>query len=114
MTIALDGFVAPGFERVRDAFRRNFDEHHDVGAAVCVYADGRPVVDLWGGLADVTTGAPWRDDTVVLVYSSTKGVTSVCANLLVERGALDPDAPVTDVWPEFGAEGKGRSRSARC
>ncbi|HEY1739868.1 MAG TPA: serine hydrolase domain-containing protein [Acidimicrobiia bacterium] len=102
----IDGVVEPGYERVRDAFTRNFDEHHEVGAAVCAYVDGRPVVDLWGGVADVTTGAPWRDDTVVLVYSSTKGVTSVCANLLVERGWLDPEAAVVSVWPEFGAHGK--------
>ena len=57
---------------------------------MCVYVDGRPVVDLWGGVADATTAAPWRDDTVVLVYSSTKGVTSVCANLLVDRGPARP------------------------
>jgi CubicO group peptidase (beta-lactamase class C family) len=102
----VDGTVTPGFERVREEFARNFDERGDVGAAVCVYVDGHPVVDLWGGLADATAGAPWRDDTVVLVYSSTKGVTSVLANMLVERGLLDPDAPVASVWPEFAANGK--------
>jgi CubicO group peptidase (beta-lactamase class C family) len=102
----IDGTVAPGFEAVRTEFARNFDERADVGAAVCVYRDGQPVVDLWGGTADTRTGAAWRDDTVVLVYSSTKGVTSVCANLLVERGRLDPDAAVVSLWPEFGAQGK--------
>ena len=80
----------PDFEPVLDAFAENFDTAGEVGAAVCVYVDGRPVVDLWGGAADATTGRPWASDSVVLVYSSTKGVTSVCANLLIERGRLDP------------------------
>ena len=104
----IGGFVETEFEPVLDAFAANFDERGEVGAAVCVYADGRPVVDLWGGLADATTGRPWSSDTVVLVYSSTKGVTSVCANLLVERGLLDPAAPVAQYWSEFSAAGKER------
>ena len=102
----IDGWVATEFEPVLDAFTQNFDERGEVGAAVCVYVDGRPVVDLWGGVADTRTGAPWREDTIVLVYSSTKGVTSVCANLMIERGLLDPDATVASVWPEFAANGK--------
>jgi CubicO group peptidase (beta-lactamase class C family) len=91
---------------VRDAFSTNFAEHGEVGAACCVYHDGRPVVDIWGGVADPATGRPWADDTVVLTYSCTKGVTAVCANLLIDRGELDPDAPVARYWPEFDAAGK--------
>jgi CubicO group peptidase (beta-lactamase class C family) len=71
-----------------------------------VYRDGAPVVELCGGLADPATGQPWTNDTIVLVYSMTKGVTAVCANLLIERGLLDPDAPVAQYWPEFAANGK--------
>ena len=78
----------------------------EVGAAVCVYVDGEPVVDLWGGVADTTTGRPWQSDTVVPVFSSSKGVTAVGANLLIERGRLDPDATVATYWPEFAANGK--------
>lgn len=95
----LTGTVAPGWEPVRDAFVANFTERGEVGAAVCVYRDGRPVVDLCGGLADPATQRPWVSDTIVLVYSMTKGVTAVCANLLIERGLLDPDAPVAQYWP---------------
>jgi CubicO group peptidase (beta-lactamase class C family) len=102
----LGGWVEHDFEPVLDAFAENFDERGEVGAAVCVYVDGRPVVDLWGGLADATEGKAWKPDTVTLVYSSTKGVTSVCANLLIERGRLDPDATVAQYWPEFAANGK--------
>jgi CubicO group peptidase (beta-lactamase class C family) len=104
----IDGWVATEFEPVLDAFTANFDERGEVGAAVCVYVDGEPVVDLWGGEADRKLGLPWQHDTIVLVYSSTKGVTSVCANLLVERGLLDPEAPVASIWPEFAAGGKER------
>jgi CubicO group peptidase (beta-lactamase class C family) len=103
----IGGWVDTQFEPVLDAFADNFDSRAEVGAAVCVYVDGRPVVDLWGGVADATTGKPWLADSVVLVYSSTKGVTSVCANLLIERGLLDPGAPVSEYWPEFAAGGKG-------
>jgi CubicO group peptidase (beta-lactamase class C family) len=101
------GTVAPGWERVRDAFAANFIERGEVGASVCVYRDGVPVVDLWGGVADVATARPWSSDTIVLVYSMTKGMSAVCANLLIERGRLDPDAPVASYWPEFAANGKG-------
>src|SRR5262245_34582406 len=103
----VEGWVAAEFESVLDAFTENFDERAEVGAAVCVYYDGRPVVDLWGGVADSTSGSPWAADTIVPVFSSTKGVTSVCANLVIERGLLDPDAPVARYWPEFAAAGKG-------
>lgn len=103
----LDGFVEPGWEPVRDAFVKNFTKRGEVGAAVCIYRDGRPVVDLWGGLADPTTAKPWQRDTIVLVYSMTKGMSAVCVNLLIERGLLDPDAPVARYWPEFAAQGKG-------
>ncbi len=103
----IGGWVETRFEPVLDAFTENFDARGDVGAAVCVYVDGRPVVDLWGGTADATTGKPWAPDSVVLVYSSTKGVTSVCANLLIERGRIDPGARVAEYWPEFAAAGKG-------
>ncbi len=103
--VEIRGSVEPGFERVRDAFTENFERHGDVGAAVSVYVDGRPVVDLTGGIT--TTDAPYDDDTLQLVFSSTKGATALCAHLLVQRGLLDVDAPVTDYWPEFGAAGKG-------
>jgi len=103
--VQVEGHVEPGWGAVADAFRRNF-EHGDVGAAVGVYADGRPAVELYGGLADAEAGSPWHADTVVPVFSTTKGVTAICANLLIERGRLDPDAPVAAYWPKFAAAGK--------
>src|SRR5262245_42659289 len=103
----IDGWVASEFEPVLDAFADNFDERGDVGGAVCVYFEGVPVVDLWGGLADREREKPWASDTIVPVFSSSKGVTAVCVNLVIERGLLDPDAPVAKYWPEFAAGGKG-------
>ncbi|MFF7095316.1 serine hydrolase domain-containing protein [Streptomyces rubradiris] len=100
------GEVASGFEPVRAAFMKNFTRHGDLGAAVCVYWNGRPVVDLWGGVADAETGRPWTRDTLQLVYSATKGATATMAHMLVERGELDLDAPVSKYWPEFAANGK--------
>ncbi|MFJ3302632.1 serine hydrolase domain-containing protein [Streptomyces sp. NPDC086549] len=102
----IHGEVADGFEGVREAFRANFEQRGDVGGAVCVYQDGRPVVDLWGGVADPDTGRPWERDTLQLVYSATKGATATMAHLLAQRGELDLDAPVSAYWPEFGVEGK--------
>jgi CubicO group peptidase (beta-lactamase class C family) len=108
MSAAIDvqGAVRPGFERVADAFVRNFTEHADVGAACCVHVDGEPVVDIWGGAADVEAARPWVHDTIVITFSSTKGVTAVAANQLIERGQLDPAAPVAHYWPEFAANDK--------
>jgi CubicO group peptidase (beta-lactamase class C family) len=97
---------AEGFEPVRDAFEANFVDPGELGAAVAVVVDGQPVVDLWGGLADAHTEQVWAEDTPVLVYSATKGPTATCALLLWERGLLDLDAPVAQVWPEFAAAGK--------
>lgn len=102
----IGGDVEPGFGGVADAFARNFEEHREVGAATALYVEGRKVVDLWGGVADRETGAPYREDTLQLVFSATKGATAACANLLVQRGQLDVDAPVATYWPEFKAAGK--------
>lgn len=93
------GFCAPGWEGVRDAFAGNLAAGLEVGAAYSVHHDGRLVVDLWGGT--------YRPDTIQLVFSTTKGWTAALANLLIERGQLDVDAPVASYWPEFAAEGKG-------
>jgi CubicO group peptidase (beta-lactamase class C family) len=106
MDAGIAGFVKPGFEGVRDAFLRNFEEHEDVGAACAVYWRGEPVVDLWGGLADAEAGLQWREDTICIVFSCTKGITAIVANRLIEAGLLDPDVPVAHYWPEFGAAGK--------
>jgi CubicO group peptidase (beta-lactamase class C family) len=103
---AVSGVWDTRFRRVRDEFVRNFSDRGEVGAAVSVIAGGRRVVDLWGGIARVDTNAPWQQDTIVHVWSCTKGATALCAHILAARGQLDLDALVTDYWPEFGQNGK--------
>ncbi|MGN9845903.1 serine hydrolase domain-containing protein [Nonomuraea sp. H19] len=103
----IHGKCEPRFRAVRDAFERNFDEGRELGASVAVYQRGRAVVDLWGGTATVQDGvAEWRQDTIALLASATKGLVAAAAMLLVDRGLLDLDAPVADYWPQFAAEGK--------
>ncbi|MFD5733136.1 serine hydrolase domain-containing protein [Streptomyces sioyaensis] len=102
----VNGHCAPGFAGVREAFARNFSEHGDVGAAVTVTVEGEAVVDLWGGHADAAGARVWERDTLVNVYSTSKGMTALCAHLLVDRGELDLDAPVARYWPEFAQAGK--------
>jgi CubicO group peptidase (beta-lactamase class C family) len=102
----IKGWVAPGFEGVRDAFQANFDAGVEVGAAFGAYHQGEKVVDLWGGVADARTEAPWEEDTLVLVYSTTKGAVAMCANRLAQLGEIDVEAPVVTYWPEFGQAGK--------
>ncbi|CCH33172.1 EstA family serine hydrolase [Actinosynnema sp. NPDC047251] len=91
MSSPVEGTVAPGFERVAEVFAG------DGPAQCCVYVGGEPVVDLWRSLPE---------DALLAVFSATKGATAACANLLVQRGLLDLDAPVTDYWPEYGQRGK--------
>src|SRR5271170_5684496 len=105
-SVPVGGTCEPRFDRVRKAFIENFEGRGEVGAAVSVTLDGKPVVDLWGGHADKARIAPWTRDTIVNVFSTTKGLTAICAHRLVDQGKLDLDAPVAKYWPEFAQAGK--------
>ncbi|MFE7894873.1 serine hydrolase domain-containing protein [Streptomyces sp. NPDC057412] len=100
------GHCDPRFEAVRTAFEANFRERGELGAAVAVTVGGETVVDLWGGWADGARSRPWERDTLVNVWSTTKGPTALCAHILADRGLLDLDAPVAAYWPEFAAASK--------
>ena len=102
----VSGTWHPEFKRVRREFIANFRERGEVGASVCVVVDGETVVDLWGGTSRPGTGEPWGEDTVNQLWSATKGATSLCAHILIDRGLLDLHAPVVQYWPEFGQQGK--------
>ncbi|MCG5219975.1 serine hydrolase domain-containing protein [Streptosporangium sp. KLBMP 9127] len=106
MTAAIQGVCEPRFAPLRASFEHNFTRGRELGASLCVYQHGRLVVDLWGGLADQLTRAPWRRDTITLLASTTKAMAASAAMLLVDRGVVDLDAPVAGYWPEFAAEGK--------
>ncbi|MFB9908697.1 serine hydrolase domain-containing protein [Allokutzneria oryzae] len=100
----IDGQCDPAFEPVREAFAAGF-AGDELGAAVSVRVDGRVVVDLWGGRT--AEGTPWGADTVVNLFSVTKGVVATVAHRLAARGELDLDAKVAGYWPEYAAHGKG-------
>ena len=103
----MGGEVDEGYGKVADAFRRNLGSGDEVGAAFAVYRDGRKVVDLWGGYRNGTTQQPWQQDTIVNVFSTTKGVASLAVAVAASRGLISYDARVADYWPEFAQAGKG-------
>ena len=105
-TATIQGTTDPAFATVREAFSSIFADGLEHGAAVAAMVDGKVVVDLWGGFADQAATKPWQRDTLVNVWSVTKGVMSLAIAMLVERGKLRYDAPIADVWPEFAANGK--------
>src|SRR5262249_48439463 len=98
------GTVEAGFAGVKDAFAaaQTMDEG---GAQLCVYRHRKKVVDLWTG-RDPVRDRPYTDKTLTVAMSCSKGAVATCAHMLVERGLLDLDAPVTRYWPEFGQAGK--------
>jgi CubicO group peptidase (beta-lactamase class C family) len=105
-TPRIQGLVAPGFEEVRAEFERNFATRGEIGAAVAAYWRGEKVVDLWGGRRMPEGDAPWNEDTMVVVMSTTKGLAAMTLALANARGWLDYEAPVARYWPEFAQNGK--------
>jgi CubicO group peptidase (beta-lactamase class C family) len=102
---AVRGTVAAGFEPVREAFAANLRDRRDGGCALAAVRDGQTLVDLWGGSAD-GAGSDWHEGTAAVVFSGSKGVVATLLLLLVDRGLLEPHAPVGEIWPEFATAGK--------
>ena len=102
----IHGFVIGGYEAVREAFAENFSRYREIGAACCVYHKGEKVVDLWGGVRNKSTGEPWEQATMALVYSATKGLSAMTLAVANSRGWLDYDEFVCNYWPEFAQNGK--------
>jgi len=100
------GQVAPGFEPVRDEFERNFTQRGELGAACAVFVGGQPVVDLWGGVRDEATGAAWESDTLILVFSTTKGMASMAVAHAHSNELFDYDDYVASYWKDFAQNGK--------
>jgi CubicO group peptidase (beta-lactamase class C family) len=104
--VSVHGHVRPGFEGVREAFAENFTARHELGGACCAYYHGEKVVDLWGGLRNRQAGEPWEEDTMVIIYSATKGLAAMTMALAHSRGWLDYDKRVAAYWPGFAYHGK--------
>lgn len=103
----MEGSCDPAFTGVREAFAANFAERGELGASVSVFVEGRRVVDLWGGWADGARTRPWQPDTLVNFYSVGKALVSLLLLRQVDAGRIELDEPVSRVWPEFEAAGKG-------
>jgi len=104
--VAISGHVKHGFEAVREAFAENFTRRNELGAACCIYYRGEKVVDLWGGIRNKQTSEPWEEDTMVIVYSTTKGLSGLAMALANSRGLFNYDERVSKYWPEFAQQGK--------
>lgn len=104
--MAIDGHCDPRFSGVREKLAANLDNGEELGASIVVDIDGHTAVDLWGGYRDTERTLPWESDTITNVWSTTKMVTCLAALMLIDRGVLDPNAPVATYWPEFAAAGK--------
>jgi CubicO group peptidase (beta-lactamase class C family) len=107
--VAVHGDVRQDFEPVREAFIENFSRRHELGGACCIYQHGEKVVDLWGGIRNKATGEPWDEDTMVIVFSTTKGFAAMTMALAHSRGWLDYEERVCTYWPEFAQHGKEKT-----
>ena len=105
---SITGHVRPGFEPVVSTFAENFDCRGELGGACAAYHRGEKVVDIWGGVRNKATGEPWQEDTMVIVYSATKGLAAMTLAIAHSRGWLDYEERVCAYWPEFAQQGKGR------
>src|SRR5262249_8190460 len=103
------GTHSPEYRPVVDAFIENFKIEDEIGAACSIVLDGRTVVDIWGGWRDRAMSAPWDAATTVCMMSVAKGITGICFNMLIDRGLVDPNARVTEYWPEYGRNGKEKT-----
>ena len=92
--------------RVESLFDENFEKFGDLGAAVSVWQDGEPLIDLYGGFCDTRREKPWTADTLVLVWSATKAIGSACLLHLLRQNEIELDRCVMEFWPEFGQAGK--------
>jgi len=106
--VEIQGQIDPRFNRVKEAFAENFAAKGEVGAAVAITLDNRPVADLWAGFSDRAKTTPWTRDTIVNVWSTTKGPAAMCLHRLAEQGRLDLNAAVAGYWPEFAQAGKDK------
>ncbi len=109
-TFHLAGMFSPEFLPVVDAFIENFRVEDEVGAACSVMLGGRTVVDVWGGWRDGAMTTRWDAPTTVCMMSVAKGITAICFNMLIDRGLVDADALVVEYWPEYGRNGKEKTR----
>jgi len=105
-SVRVEGDCTERFAPVRAALEENFASRDEIGSAVCVYHEGKKVVDLWGGHMDAARSRPWQADTLCLMYSVAKSISALSVHMLADDGKVDLEAPVAVYWPEFAQAGK--------
>jgi CubicO group peptidase (beta-lactamase class C family) len=100
------GYVAQGFETVRDIFAANLANGEELGATFSVVHKGETIIDLYGGVRDAARSEPLGPDDLFNVWSTTKGLCALCLAMAVDRGMIDYAKPVAFYWPEYGVHGK--------
>ena len=102
----VNGYCDEKFSEAREVFSESINTGFELGAAISLEIEGETVLDLWGGVDSPSKGTKWQENTIVNVFSSTKGIAAICLLQLVEQGKLDLDLPVANYWPEFAQGGK--------
>ncbi|KAJ5752249.1 beta-lactamase [Penicillium odoratum] len=102
----IQGHCAPQFKALHKLISEKLQSNEELGVSLSVIIGDRTVVDIWGGYKDAARTKPWTKETITTVWSLSKIITNLAALLLVDRGQLDPSAPVANYWPEFAANGK--------
>ncbi len=95
-------------KQIAPLFEENFARFGELGAAVSVWQNGKRIVDLYGGFRDARRENPWTSDTLVLVWSATKGISSACVLHVLQEHEIDLTQRVAEFWPEFAQAGKGK------
>ncbi len=102
----IKGYCDPKFQNVYDAFANSIKSEFETGAALAIEHQGNMIVNLWGGHQDAQKTKAWEENTLVNVFSVTKGITATCISRLIDQGKLDPDKRVGHYWPEYSCNGK--------
>ena len=102
----INGYCDERFNEAKNIFESSIKNGFELGGAICIEVKGEKVIDIWGGHLDHEKTQPWKENTIVNVFSTTKGIAAICLLQLIEKGLLDIDKPVADYWPEFSANGK--------
>ena len=104
------GYCDPAFAKIGDIFTKAIESEHELGASLAIEYKGRMVVDMFGGHKDIERTKPWEEDTIVNVFSVTKGVAATCIAKLIDEGKLDVNNKVSFYWPEYGCNGKENTK----
>ncbi|MDA9315450.1 beta-lactamase family protein [Gammaproteobacteria bacterium] len=106
----ISGYCDPNFLEIEDIFSKSIESNHETGASVAIEYQGKLIVDLFGGHTDAAKKNPWNENTLVNVFSVTKGVTAACVAMLIDQGKLDVNSKVSQYWPEYACNGKENTK----